>query len=793
MTKTAGNSPGARPQDATWPAGITWPRGAGRSWHQGAAAAAAAVGMLMAGTLAGGGQSLASSSPGSSAGPIAAPPAAGLAATAIPAPGALGRPVFLPTGDRLLAREVSGGGQAVVPLPGAAPSSLIGLRVGGRVLEIPADALPFLGRGLDPGLFDVAVLERAEQAGRLAVSIGFTGRRPALPGVRITQSGQHGEQGYLTAASATAFGAALARQSRADHARASYGADGLFAAGLTIAPAGTPARHRTGRAPALARRGGFRLHTLTVTATSLAGRPDTGDEVLVVNADNPARFDDPNADVNVFDHGAARFSVPAGHYLALGLFASLNAFGGLTGPVRLVVLPQFTVSRNASVGMAEQSASSQVGFTTPRPAVLAAPAFALFRRAANGETFGIILSEPKNSFRLWVSPTTRKPTVGDLSSVTTGILASPPGAAGPPYAYNIASPGPDGIIPRQQFRVSPAGLATVHERFYQDGRATGTFCSFAGFSFLLFAGGCDPLPLRLPGTRTEYFSAGPATVWASGYFVTSAAGGGQTDTWRTLQTGRPLTVNWNAYPLHTQADIQPLRGAVGAQFAEFPTAEVTGDTLWLAPDVFSDNTPGHFSSGIGQLTQAYAVYQDGRRIAHGSGIGPVQLSARPSLIRFVLTDDGSSSSSRFSLASTTAWTWRFVPRPGATVPPQWACFFHGLVTTQQCAVQPMLTLDYQVHGMALNGTTPPGRQQIGFTAGHIQLTQDSRVTRASAQVSFDGGKTWHAAAVTPADGGRFRIGFTAPARALVTLRVSAQDAAGGSVTETIHDAYGVAP
>jgi hypothetical protein len=52
-------------------------------------------------------------------------------------------------------------------------------------------------------------------------------------------------------------------------------------------------------------------------------------------------------------------------------------------------------------------------------------------------------------------------------------------------------------------------------------------------------------------------------------------------------------------------------------------------------------------------------------------------------------------------------------------------------------------------------------------------------------VSFDGGTTWRRASVTGTGPGRFVATFTAPAGSLVTLRASARDAAGGSVTETI--------
>ena len=49
-------------------------------------------------------------------------------------------------------------------------------------------------------------------------------------------------------------------------------------------------------------------------------------------------------------------------------------------------------------------------------------------------------------------------------------------------------------------------------------------------------------------------------------------------------------------------------------------------------------------------------------------------------------------------------------------------------------------------------------------------------------------KTWHRARVAGHDG-RYDGVFTAPPGALVTLRTSAADAAGGTVTETITSGY----
>jgi hypothetical protein len=102
-----------------------------------------------------------------------------------------------------------------------------------------------------------------------------------------------------------------------------------------------------------------------------------------------------------------------------------------------------------------------------------------------------------------------------------------------------------------------------------------------------------------------------------------------------------------------------------------------------------------------------------------------------------------------------------------------------------------MTLNYQVHGMSLRGSTRPGRQTISLTAGHLQLGGHAPITGATVQVSLDGGKTWRPATVTRRGAGQFTASFTAPADAEVTLRTRAADAAGGSIDETIQDAYRV--
>jgi len=728
---------------------------------------------------------------------LAVPPA--LAAQATPgvanltaaARTAVARQVFLIDGSQLVIRRLPGGRQETAMRPGGRPTSVLTLRVGNRVQEMSALALPYFGRGLDPSLFALGSLERAESSGRLPVQISFSGRAPALPGITVTRTGPSTEQGYLTTSGAAAFGAALARQFRADHARASYGQDGMFAGGVDITLRGAPT------APAARPR--FRLHTLTVAATDLSGHPDTGDVVFVLNEDNPARFGDFEESFNVFYHGTAKFSVPAGHYWAIGDFLSFNR----SNPAeRLAVLPQFTVRRSRTVHLSERAATSQIGFTTPRPATLQLSGFTVIRGAGNGTTSSVGFFD--SGISQWVSPTTRRPSVGTLQSFTSGQLTSSRGGANAAYVYNLNYEGPSGIIPaRQHFDATPATLATVTDHYVQDVPSTGGWGAFGGFrpelAGLLIA---EVFPFSLPRTQTQYLTAGPSQAWSAFYFefnTFSSFGGGQSGAFRSFSGGQRLTVDWNAYPLHPQPDVQVLRGPLGAAAPVLPSAFRTGNTLILGTAPFSDNYPGHLGFGVFSrkvhLAGSYAIDENGKLIAHGNplgGIGPVQLSSTPSVIKFVLSEGRFGAAFPLSTAATTAWTWRSAPQPGATVPPSWLCFTRTFRTTRQCAVQPMMTLDYHVHGLPPDGRTPAGPQVIRLDVGHLQLAEAARITGASTQVSYDDGQSFHPASVASLGGGHFRISFTAPAGVDVTLRVRATDAAGGSITETILRAYGVA-
>jgi hypothetical protein len=723
------------------------------------------------------------------------------AAAAAPAPpgGSSVGALTLITGQRVLAGPAAG-----TPGPAVSVLSLSGdrqatmmLRLGGKSFVVPLTALPYLGRGLDMSLFNVSALRQAERGGRLPVSLHYRGELRTPPGITVTRARQGTAAGYLTPSSAARFGAALARQMAFDHAHGSDGSSGLFAGGPSVSlPGASPTPIR----PA------FPMHTLTVTGTNLSGKADNGGLAAVFNVNDPAALPEP---LNDFYRGTAKYSVPEGTYWAVGVFFQPIDHGRHFN-LRVDVLPQFTVHADTTVHLSARSAASKVAVTTPRPAVIRSRGFTVARSAPGAFPTSISWLVPFTRDSILVNPVARPPSDGTLRSFTFAQLTSPPGR-GIRYAYTLDFPARPGTIAPQRFTVHAASLATISERYFQDRASTGGWATFGGTAYELTNTGSQTgfFPLRLPGRQIQYVSARPAMYWSSEYneYNTISAGqaaGGQTSALRLMHAGEHHVQDWNRYPLHPGPNVVfPGTASITVVRA---SADRAGNTLNLDLTPFSDNQRGHTGTGLraefpGKSNEGrgqYALYQNGAKIASGDaakvtgGFGDVQvaktLSPRPSLIKFVLTTSRASKHYALSATSRDVWTWHTRPQPHATLPPPWLCGF-TVDPAQRCAVQPLMTVGYQVAGLSLTGHTRPGRQVIGLDVGHIQLAKPSPITRTQLQMSFNGGKSWHAARMTRVAGGRFRATFAAPRRALVSLRVAATGAGRASLTETILRAY----
>ncbi|HEV2375822.1 MAG TPA: hypothetical protein VGS19_27105 [Streptosporangiaceae bacterium] len=530
-------------------------------------------------------------------------------------------------------------------------------------------------------------------------------------------------------------------------------------------------------------------YTLKVTGTNLAGGPDTGGSVFVSNVDNTNRF----AAQRPFHDGMATFTVPAGHYWAVGIF--IETAGGSITQQRIVVLPQFTVKADTSVHIAERAADSKVTMVTPRPARPEVSDFEVRRPGRAGPVQFYAFNDA--GIPLWVSPVRQRPTVGKLETFTAQQLVSPPGAD-TPYEYNLVYEGPEGTIPSQRHVVRASGLASVDARYFQDVATTGEEDRFGMFpaqlSDLQFE--ADNF-FTMPRHQIEYMTGNPAISWFAGVlqcYPSTPCPGGQNDTVRTFRAGERTQEDWNAYPLHPGPNVN-LDGTANPR-PTLPSASRATNMLTLDVAPFGDNQPGH--TGAGFSAASYQVTQDGKQIAAGNAANGrpdvmvhVKLAPRPAVIRFTLT--GSRTGAGFPLSSRThtVWAWHSAPQPGTTLPRGWTCRAFPAPVTRTCAVQPMMTLDYTVRGLSLSGTTAPGRQALTITPGHLQLARAAQIADVRAWVSLDNGTHWHPARVTRHGGTRFTAAFTAPAGSFVTLRVRATDTAGGSITETIDRSYRV--
>jgi hypothetical protein len=696
-----------------------------------------------------------------------------------------GPAVLLVNGDRVM----SSGGRSVAVAPATAQGlagAAMGLRLGGHRYVIPSAAVPYLDHGLNWTMFDVSALARAEKAGRLPVRISYGGRLRALPGVTITRSGGGLAAGYLTASSARVFGAALIRQFRADHRSGSYGRDGMFAGGESVALAGTTAA---------AARPDLPMHVLTMTATNISGKPDNGDVVFVVNEDNSALFGDPIEAENDFYKGSTKFSVPAGNYFALGMFFDAS------GATRLVVLPHFSVpsTGSATVPVAESLASSKITFATSLPARVTDVQATLLTQSAAGQESEF--SFDNANLPLYLSPTTSAPAAGHLYSGVNALLRSPSTVASP-YQYNLVFQDTSGVIPAQHYTAPASSLATLHDRFFQAGKAQGAYFRIG---FYPWQGGyfTTIYPQALPYQRTVYVTGDPAAVWAAQYWQNyQNLSGGQSAALQQYAAGQTVPTDWNAAPLHAGTNMN-LAGAANA-FITIPSASRSGNTLVLDVTPFSDNAPGHLGSGFqpgifggsGQVSGSYEIDQNGKKIAGGNAVKAAQggtalyaqarLSAKPSVIKFAVSASRTGRAYGLAASSRTVWTWPSARQAGAVPPAGWTC-----PAGKSCVVQPMMTLGYSVRGLRLNESAPPGQQVLDFSAGHLQLAPAAAVKSATVQVSQDGGKTWRAVAVTSTGPGRFRAVFSDKRAGTVALRVTAADSAGSQIKETILSAYKV--
>ncbi|MFR0352412.1 S8 family serine peptidase [Streptomyces sediminimaris] len=339
------------------------------------------------------------------------------------------------------------------------------------------------------------------------------------------------------------------------------------------------------------------------------------------------------------------------------------------------------------------------------------------------------------------------------------------GTQNTPYVYDL-SEGHRGAVPDRDLTYAPGRreLAVLRTRFHAakpvDGgefrySITGRFPVGLGFQE----------PIDYPAERTDYVSTGPGQLWHES--VTAADGaleerGGLVR----YDGGSHRTLNWFRPVWH------PWLGT-GLGWGQ----QRSGDRLQFNTPGWGDSGPDH--TGFGDvwsdssgMSQSTAVYLDGTLVDRRTGSGAYVDDAPAGEHTYRLVTDTALDPARWKLSvrGRSEWTFRSAATPG-----------------DRWTLLPLINLGFRV-GTDLAGDVPRGeRLPVGVFAQYVRGAPGTGTIRdLRLQASYDDGASWRPVPLT-----RGRGTLTVPRDAsYVSLRASADDDRGGSVTQEIIRAVG---
>jgi hypothetical protein len=574
--------------------------------------------------------------------------------------------------------------------------------------------------------------------------------------------------GKVTAATAPRFGAALAAQASAYDGRAAAGR--LFGTADSIrlaAPGAAPA-------PAFAAPL-FVQHTLRLLALDETGAPADA-QISVLNLDDHRNY---TQFVNA-SGGEARVSVPDGRY-EIGSFFPTYTAGKLT-TLRFVT-QDITVSGDTTATVDARTATAAVTTSTPRPSQLVDNAIAYVPLDAGGSglDFGFVMTQ---AAPILLAPAAASDT-GSRHLAMAEHRESPAGAA-QPYTYDLKFQDSGAIGADQHHAFGQRDLASLPRAYYADtprrsGQARVMAYPFEPGAVALYD--YFPAPVR----RTEYVVGSPdITYW---------------DTITTTPNGTAVTrMEGTTYRGGTSVPTELMRGLLSPGTAAPPEGTATwycgacrqGDDVqfYLNNLVDAHGRPYLDQSGTGsahlQLLRNGEPLLDADSYSAAAAVPADRGDYR-------LVYDQSTAAPWYGEATTshTEWTFSSGHSGSQSVPDTYRC---ADGTPAACSALPLLTATSELD-TALDGTMPAGLAHMTVTFGHAPGAAAPAITATGVRVSFDGGRTWRSTVLTPLGRGRSTAWWTNPVSARgqrADLRITAEDAAGGTYTQSVAGAYAVA-
>ena len=512
---------------------------------------------------------------------------------------------------------------------------------------------------------------------------------------------------------------------------------------------------------------------------------------FLFNTDDMKRFAAPIP----LSNGVARIAVPSGNYCAVTVFATLGpAKGQVTEHVVTRTDLAVTAAGTTTLTADERTATARVGVVTPRPSTADSDMEVIDRTDAAGTTGQVTAS---GTGATWVTPQPAAQ-IGALAFRVLGF-----GAAGPdgpdPYRYDLSFAPSDHIDANQTYRPDPSRIQTSHNVFdtdavnpaHQAGWDIGASGPDGGFGIMHF--------VPVPGRLTDYVGVSTDDIsWSAEYMPVENApnqdselefddldfyrGPGQT--WRTWGHG-PLTPQVGQYTNGMACNV---------------CVDPDADLMDFGITQFTDSDPNSAAHDLGPgYTSTFSVYRDGVQVATQSGWPLTEVSgttAQPGTYRMVYDADTTGSGLPMSQSTKTHTDIAFQYTPGSTQQPTlpaddicYAANFEPL----KCEILPALSLDYQLSTDGSDTSRLPV-QLLDLGVGHQSYQgqgSHAAITGATVAVSYDTGKTWVPAAVAPTGNGHYLAAWPnkAPKGSTPWLKVTATDAIGGSISQTVADAY----
>ncbi|GHE83483.1 S8 family serine peptidase [Streptomyces fumanus] len=339
-----------------------------------------------------------------------------------------------------------------------------------------------------------------------------------------------------------------------------------------------------------------------------------------------------------------------------------------------------------------------------------------------------------------------------------------------PYTYDL-SEGHPGAVPDRDlvYRPGPRDLAVLDTAYHADRARTGSGFRYSlTDAFPLGLGFAEPV--GLPAERTEYVSTGPGQRW---HESVSTAGGALEQRGGVVRYrgGTRSRLDWFRPVWH------PWLGT-GLDWGQ----QRMGDRMRFNAPGWGDSGPDHTGSGDvygadSGMRQRTAVYLDGAPVGTSADATAYVSAAPPGEHTYRLVTDTALDAGRWTPGSTAHAEWTF--RSAATPQDRW---------TYLPLINLSFALDTDLAGRVRGGRELP----VGLGAQYVAGAPDTgTLGGGKLDVSYDAGRTWRPVRLT-GDGASWRGTLEVPRGAEhLSLRASARDDRGGTVTQEIVRAVAV--